>query len=166
MLSGPTTDAQGFVAVRRVGGDMDMAVVSFRGTENLRDWETNLRYSQTLVKSPHYAPNGLTGRVHQGFLDAFMPVRGRVDRYMPRAAGLPIYITGHSRGGALAILEAAHLSGWGLEACHTLGTPRVGDKEFAGSLQTPVYRVVNPLDAVPRVPARSQGYSHSGARGS
>ena len=40
-LSDPGTDTQGFVAVRRVGDEMDMAVVSLRGTENEQDWKTN-----------------------------------------------------------------------------------------------------------------------------
>ena len=161
-LSDSGTDTQGFVAVRRAGGDTDMAVVSFRGTENIRDWETNLQYSQTPAASPYPAVNESGGRVHQGFLDAFMSVREQIAQYLPRAEGVPIYITGHSLGGALATLGAVYLSGWGPAACYTFGAPRVGDKEFSKRLQTSVYRVVNPLDTVPRVPARSQGYCHAG----
>ena len=163
-LSDPGTDTQGFVAVRRIGDEMDMAVVSLRGTENVRDWETNLRHSLTPADFPQPAANGSTARVHQGFLDAFRSVRDQIDRYMPCGEGLPIFITGHSLGGALATLGAAHLSGWGLAACYTFGAPRVGNKGFSRSLRTPVYRVVNPLDTVPLVPAWSQGYRHAGAR--
>lgn len=162
VLPDPGTDTQGFVAVRRVGDEMDMAVVSFRGTENVRDWETNLRYSLTPVVFPHPGTNQWIGRVHQGFRDSFMSVRDQVDRHLPCAEGLPIFITGHSLGGALATLGAAYLSRWGLSACYTFGSPRVGNKGFSGSLRIPVYRVVNPLDTVPSVPSCWRGYRHVG----
>ena len=161
-LSDHGTDTQGFVAIRRVGDEMDMAVVSFRGTENERDWMTNLRYSLTPVDFLQAEGRAPTWKVHQGFLDAFRSVRGQVDRYLPCAEGLPIFITGHSLGGALATLGAAHLSGRGLAACYTFGAPRVGDRGFASSLRIPVYRVVNPLDPVPLVPGRWRGYRDLG----
>lgn len=111
-LSNAGTDTQGFVAVRQVGDARDMGVVSFRGTENEQDWKTNLRCSLTPVDSPQAEGGEPTGKVHQGFLDAFRSVRGQVDRYSPCAEGLPVFITGHSLGGALATLGAGHLSGW------------------------------------------------------
>ena len=163
-LSNPGTDTQGFVAVHRVGDAMDMAVVSFRGTENEQDWKTNLRYSLTPVDFPQAEGREPTGKVHQGFRDAFRSVRDQVDRYLPCAEGLPIFITGHSLGGALAALAAAHWSGWGLMACYTFGAPRVGNKGFSSSLRIPVYRVVNPLDPVPLVPGRLRGYRDVGDR--
>ena len=163
-LSDCGTDTQGFVAVRRVGDEMDTTVVSFRGTENVRDWETNLRHSLTPAEFTQPAANETAGRVHRGFLDAFVSVREQVDRYLQCASGVPIFITGHSLVGALATLTAALLSGCDLAACYTFGAPRVGDKGFAGNLRTPVYRVVNPPDTVPLVPAWSQGYRHAGVR--
>ena len=163
-LSDPGTDTQGFVAVRRASDEMDMAVVSFRGTENEQDWKTNLHCSLTPADSSEAEGRESTGKVHQGFLDALRSVRSQVDRYLPCGAGLPIFITGHSLGGALATLGAAHLSGWGLVACYTFGAPGVGDRRFSGSLRIPVYRVVNPLDPVPLVPGRWRGYRDLGDR--
>ena len=162
VLSDPSTDTQGFVALRLSGAETDMAVVSFRGTENLRDWETNLRHSLASADFLQPGENEPLGKVHQGFLDAFASVREQVDLLMPYASGVPIFITGHSLGGALATLGAAHLSGWNPTACYTFGAPRVGDQGFSSSLRTPVYRVVNPRDPVPGVPACSQGYRHAG----
>ena len=161
-LNDTGTDTQGFITVRRADDEMDMAVVSFRGTENEQDWKTNLRYSLTPVDFPQAEGREPTGKVHQGFLDAFRSVRDQVDRYLPCAEELPIFITGHSLGGALATLGAAHLSGWGLTACYTFGAPRIGDKGFAGNLRIPVYRVVNPGDPVPHVPTPLRGYRHAG----
>ena len=163
-LSDSGTDTQGFVAVRRAGDETDMTVVSFRGTENVRDWGTNLRHALTPAEFLPPVSNESPGKVHQGFLDAFMSVKEQVDRHMQCASGVPIFITGHSLGGALATLATAHLSGWGLTACYTFGAPRVGDKGFASNLRAPVYRVVNPLDTVPLVPPWSQGYRHAGVR--
>ena len=163
-LSDPATDTQGFVAVRRAGDEMDIAVVSFRGTENVQDWMTNLRYSMAPVDSLPPVANESAARVHRGFRDAFMSVKDQIDRYLPCAEGLPIFITGHSLGGALATLGAAHLSGWGLAGCYTFGAPRVGNKAFASSLRTPVYRVVNPGDPVPHVPTPLRGYRHADDR--
>ena len=162
-LSDAGTDTQGFVAVRRASDEMDMAVVSFRGTENLQDWMTNLQYSLTPADFPQAEGRESTGKVHQGFLAAFRSVRDQVDAYLSCAEGLPIFITGHSLGGALATLGATHLCGRDLVACYTFGAPRVGNKGYSGSLQTPVYRVVNPGDPVPHVPTPLRGYRHAGA---
>ena len=109
VLSDLGTDTQGFVAVRRAGDAMDMAVVSFRGTENEQDWKTNLRYSLTPAGSSQVEGGEPTGKVHQGFFDAFKSVRGQVDRYLPWAEGLPIFITGHSLG--------APWQPWGRRTC-------------------------------------------------
>ena len=138
-LSDPGTDTQGFVAVRRVGDAMDMGVVSFRGTENEQDWKTNLRCSLTPADFPQAGARGPTGKVHQGFLDAFRSVRGQVDRYLPCAEGLPIFITGHSLGGALAtlgggapfrpglggVLHLRSAPGWRQGVCQQLANSRV-----------------------------------------
>lgn len=163
-LSDPVTDTQAFIAVRRAGDEMDMGVVSFRGTENGQDWNTNLRHSLTPADSSQAEGRRPTEKVHQGFRDAFRSVMDQLDRYPPYAKGLPIFVTGHSQGGALATLGAAHLSGRGLAACYTFGAPRVGNKGFSGSLPTPVYRVVNPGDPVPHVPTPLRGYRHAGDR--
>ena len=67
-LSDHGTDTQGFVTVRRAGDEMDMAMVSFRGTENVQDWITNLQYSLTPADSPQAEGRESTGKVHRGFL--------------------------------------------------------------------------------------------------
>ena len=37
-------------------------------------------------------------------------------------------------------------------ACYTFGAPRVGNYEYFRGIKTPVYRIVNSADVVPRVP--------------
>ena len=65
---------------------------------------------------------------------------------------LPLYITGHSLGGALAVVATWYISSKQLAACYTFGAPRVGDAGLLGWYKTPIYRIVNAADPVPFVP--------------
>ena len=65
---------------------------------------------------------------------------------------LPLYITGHSLGGALALIATKLVAPDVNGACYTFGAPRVGNYEYFRKIKTPVYRVVNSADVVPRVP--------------
>ena len=65
---------------------------------------------------------------------------------------IPVYITGHSLGGALAILATRLLASDSQGACYTFGGPRVGTAQVDDQIKTPIYRVVNAADIVPRVP--------------
>jgi triacylglycerol lipase len=88
-----------------------------------------------------------------------------------RDAGRPVVITGHSLGGALAVL-AAHRALRDLAltpaAIYTYGMPRVGGADFAQSynraLGATTYRMVHGADVVPTLPGRSVGYRHVGRR--
>ena len=65
----------------------------------------------------------------------------------------PLFITGHSLGGALATIAAKKLSHeGGIAACYTFGSPRVGDEEWIADIKTPVYRLVNAADCVTMLP--------------
>ena len=82
-------------------------------------------------------------------------VREILDRPKARdeqGAPLPLFITGHSLGGALALLATRLIAPDVTGACYTFGAPRIGNYEFFRFIKTPVYRVVNSADVVPRVP--------------
>jgi hypothetical protein len=73
---------------------------------------------------------------------------------MPR-----VFVTGHSLGGALAVLAASVLLSEGrqqIAAVYTYGQPRVGDPEFSAAFDAKLgaltFRYVNDLDIVPHVP--------------
>jgi triacylglycerol lipase len=69
------------------------------------------------------------------------------------AGHLPLFITGHSLGGALATVAAKKLANpAGIAACYTFGSPRVGDEEWISSIKTPIYRIVNAADCVTMLP--------------
>ena len=71
----------------------------------------------------------------------------------------PVYLTGHSLGGALAMMATAELSNHeddklrdSIAACYTFGSPKVGNRSFDQFVKVPLYRVTNGIDLVPAVP--------------
>ena len=135
-------DTQAYLAAR----DADqMAVLAFRGTEkSFGDIKTDL--------DARFYRQGDT-RVHSGFMDALTAVRPQVVAALEKIPDtFRLYITGHSLGGALAIIAAGELNSDRLAACYTFGSPRVGNSEFGENIKPPIYRVVNAADMVPRLP--------------
>ena len=104
------------------------------------------------------------GKVHSGFLRAFIDISDRLDAIVQaRQPGQRIWLTGHSLGGALATLAAAHLGPGPIQGLYTFGCPRVGNAAFAGVLPTRSYiRFVHRDDWVPTVPPDFLGYVHAG----
>jgi hypothetical protein len=66
-----------------------------------------------------------------------------------------VIVTGHSQGGAEAVLGTAALTaaGFSVEATYTFGAPRAGSQAFANSIETPVFRLEYGHDLVPHLPA-------------
>ena len=142
----------------------DLIVIVFRGTENLLDWRTNMRIAWTVLQG------GV--RVHTGFFRAYRPIRKRLfDKVVALIAekSRPVYITGHSLGGALAVMATAELANHdeaavrdSLAACYTFGCPKAGDSSFDQFVKVPLYRITNGVDLVPAVPPVFTGYKHAG----
>ena len=130
---------------------------------------------------PVVAPNLITdidarrsqAGLHTGFENAAAAIWDDIAPTLTEArdAARPVLITGHSLGGALAVLTASRaLRDLTLQpaAIYTYGMPRVGDAAFAQSynraLGALTYRMVHGTDVVPTLPGRSLGYSHVGRR--
>jgi predicted lipase len=64
-----------------------------------------------------------------------------------------LVLTGHSLGAAVAVLVARWLRSQGkLVEVATFGSPKIGNWDFANSIDFPVTRVVNHCDIVPHLP--------------
>lgn len=121
-------------------------VLAFRGTLTgcegaFDDWLNDFRAD--LVSDPRFP-----GRVHGGFLNALDNLLPSI--FIPQN-NLRTYITGHSKGGALAVL-----AGWLLRGTDptvvTFAAPRCGNSRFAHDYNVPTYRFENRTDRVPSLP--------------
>ena len=159
IVRGHDVDTQGFIA----SNDAHI-LAAFRGTESLPDWLGNFQ----TVKDP--GPWRRT-EVHEGFQDAFHAAALKIGETIGRTReGHRVWVTGHSLGGALAVLLAATMreSKLPVDGLYTFGAPRVGDNSFAVRLNRELeraahWRVVNEGDLVPHVPIEGF-FSHAGNR--
>jgi len=134
-----------------------VAVLAFRGTENLENCLTDALTD--LVARPPYP-----GLVHLGFAEAVEEVWPVVRRLLgPPSQSLPLWVTGHSLGGAMATLASVRLAaeGYTVRAVYTYGSPRPGDRVFQKGYGLTNYRFVNDNDLVPHLPFR-WCYKHVG----
>ena len=121
------------------------AVLVFRGTTGLRNWFLDLD-----VRPERIAPRVV---VHRGFKEALNQVWQDLQPHIDKLSE-PLFITGHSMGGALAQLAAWYRQP---HAVYSFGAPRVGDAGFAARLAAvPNYRLVNDRDVVALLPPSSQ----------
>ena len=121
------------------------AILAYRGTESFQDWKTNIKVGRTVQNF---------GKVHSGFWDSMNALwdekpktysaleahqvsqgpetntlKAEIDSLV--TANLPLFLCGHSLGGAMALLSGVKLfsqhGGTGLiKAVYTFGQPRSG----------------------------------------
>jgi hypothetical protein len=183
----PRTSTYGYVA-----SNDRMVLVTFGGTDflNARDLLSDADALELVDDDRYCVTPG--ARVHRGFRDSLNTVidgvvdevrrQGRAASTQPATqpatvptppaatraapAGKRLWVAGHSRGGAFAVLaaaafEKARRDGAGnlpeLAGVYTFGQPRVGNGEFVatlgeGGLDVPLYRLINRDDPVANVP--------------
>lgn len=161
--------------------DLNLIVVAFRGTNpfDAYAWCTDVDFSW-------YELQGM-GKIHRGFMHAlglqkngwpteiepnkdhlyaYYEIRRLLRDILSKNEKAKFIVTGHSLGGALAILFvgvlAIHKEAWLLdrmEGVYTFGQPRVGDREFGSFMEDKLkendvryLRYVYCNDMVPRLP--------------
>lgn len=173
------TSSYGYVA-----SNDRVVLVTFGGTDflNARDLLSDVDALQ-LVHDDRYCATP-DARVHRGFRDSLNSVmdgvldevrsQARATRPARRPGTQPtsqdstrpaatvrkkLFVAGHSRGGAFAVLAAAAFARAGdlpeLAGVYTFGQPRVGNGPFVqsvSSLNVPLVRFVNRDDPIPGVP--------------
>jgi triacylglycerol lipase len=150
----------------------DAIVFAFRGTCDIQNWLTDLDVLQTGYPMLDWG----ACRVHLGFWRAFLSVRDQLWKWIgeriPSSSILrppsSVFFTGHSLGGALAMLGAHRFwRGIGIRpTVYTFGQPRVGNREFARcydqDLRDRTWRVIHANDIVARIPFEMGRYWHAG----
>jgi hypothetical protein len=148
------TGSESFAAIRHADGT---ALVAFRGTrpDALRDLLTDARAN--LVAWPEAG-----GRVHAGFATAARALLPGIRDWLAAAEHDPgrMILAGHSLGAALATLAASVIPG----NLVTLGSPRVGDRQFAATVTARGTHLVGCCDGVTDLPPPFGGYTHPAPR--
>ena len=145
---------QAFICIKKVKlsfveKEKVMAFLVFRGTEptDFLDIKTDIKAKLVDVKV-----GGLSIQMHSGYVEAFNWVRQDIEVVLNNLQHDQLFITGHSLGGALAIVATRLLATDVTGACYTFGAPPVGAVEVSDDLKTPVYEIINEIDIVPRLP--------------
>ncbi len=142
------------------------ALVAFRGTKSIWEWIADI----DAVPVP-YLPVGGTGLVHMGFALVYEHIRPSVAKLLLTGCvgAKRILVTGHSLGGAVAVLAALDILKnvplGVVPELWTLAGPRAGDLLFCQhyNSQIPItHRIVNFMDVVPQVPL-PPFFAHVGA---
>ena len=148
--------------------------VSLRGTTlSFSDFKADLDFRKVRYQSGF----GESARLHRGFFDAVLECFDEVVerlRATNKDPSVPVYITGHSLGGAMAAILHARLDETDFHpfrhrprhrispatSCYTFGMPRYGDTSAKAVLPQP-YHTYNELDAIPTLPPKLLGFADS-----
>jgi len=151
-----TNTAQVLAAVNE-----EMIIVAFRGTEpgKLADWLVDAEIIQKPWRDFFGEPD--LGRVHHGFMRNAAFIWEQLSQFVAgaRAGRQALWITGHSLGGAMALIAGAAFAfaeHQPVNGIYTYGQPRTGNRAFVVKsnqrLRAVTFRVVNDRDLVPHVP--------------
>lgn len=122
-------------------------ILSFPGSLEIMDWIQDVDFVK--VKR-----DGM-GYLHNGFVDVWDKLKRQVQIRLNKSE--PLFIVGHSLGGAVATIAALalHNKGFKIDAIYTFGSPRVGNSEWKKKFNESgieYHRIVNGDDIVTSVP--------------
>jgi triacylglycerol lipase len=144
-----------------VGERQDAVVIAFAGTDPAvwETWATDFNARPSLNSDTHFGFQAAADAVRDQVRDAIaLSQRGQK----------PLFMTGHSLGGAVAALAAefALSQGGNPAAVYVFGMPRAGREQYRvrykASLGDRTFQFVHGLDVVSRVPNTGLGFRHVG----
>ena len=155
-----------YKTIKRNGKTVPLVMVLVRGTAANAEWVSNANVSNSNQALDDY---------HEGFLLAASEIEVSLRKLMKdcEAESLDMsdavyFVTGHSRGAAVANLVGAWLSGSDQSKTndvftYTFAAPKTVSKAQMGSkLYQNIFNIVNPEDVVAYVPLSKWGYSRYG----
>lgn len=160
--------AQFNIAHKRVSQGKDrkeLVVISIRGTRGEMEWLSNFAMGQ---ESEYDFISEWTERQnHMGFDITANRIVEIVEEYMDRynveGDDVTFWITGHSRGGALANLVGKKLEDQNFDTyTYAFATPNTTTDTNAGNEYPSIFNIVNEDDLVPAIPSKEWGFSKYG----
>lgn len=141
-----------------VANNDKFSIVAFRGTEIKRLNAIQDIFIDARLKLVN---SSSTGKTHEGFKVALDQIwendwnlRGYLQELSDENSGMNFWFTGHSLGGALAVLAAKRFGK--AQGIYTFGCPKVGNSVFVDAidenLEGRVFRFVNNNDAITKFP--------------
>lgn len=148
-------------AVYVIGSDQQSQVVAIRGTANFGDALIDLGTERVKDRD-------LEIEVHQGFLRVARAIFEDIKQNERLDRTRPIVLTGHSLGGAAAVLVGMLMAGdeakqYDVHRIYTFGQPKIFGNEGATAwsvFNSRVFRVVNCGDPIPIVPVSERHLSN------
>ncbi len=135
----------------------DYILVAFRGTESKKDFASNALFYQE--EAPSYL--GAKGAwMHSGMKGIYNHMRPTIRKILADFDGMhkPIYLTGHSLGGALSLIAALDLvnSAAQVNSVYTFGQPKIGNRALVRKVKDVIgerfFRISTESDITSRVP--------------
>lgn len=128
----------------------ESVIISFAGTNDNQDILNDLKIEKTQTDY---------GKIHKGFLEAYESLEFFISRvlHVYDLQTKPTYITGHSAGGAIALLCAINfVYKSAIQKVVTFGAPKVGNKKwqrcYSRTTKFMTKRYINNQDVIPRLP--------------
>lgn len=153
----------GYREVTYNGKTKTIVAVVVRGTDDsVEEWSNNFD-----MGNPDDGKNSWTSKYHKGFYQTEERVRKLLDQYVDGlnlSSDVTYWITGHSRGAAIANILSAKLIDDGNEVfAYTFATPSViMDSSAENEKYDSIFNIINTSDVVPYLPLESWGFKRYG----
>lgn len=134
-------------------------VIAFRGSDEVQDWIKNFTF---------FSKKQLGYSLHSGFLDITSRIFPHIHFQLSRIRPRPLFITGHSLGGAMAVVCALIFTRLNedFKGLYTFGQPRVfkhgSAQKFNAITKGRYFRYENNNDGVPHAPPSFFNFKHAG----